>query len=229
VHLAHRDPASPRDAAPSVDKRGAMTEIEPAAERPAPLLVDATNLRALAHPLRVQIYDLLWDRGSATATHLAEQLGESSGTTSYHLRVLAEHGFIEDDPDRGNRRDRWWRVRPGGFSLDSSELFEDDSSAASLQVVAGELWRMHARQIERWYLTAQQWGETWMSASASTAMRFEGTPEEMAEVRDALAEVMQRFQERFAAREEPPPGSHRIMVQCHVFPSDDPPGGDPDA
>jgi DNA-binding transcriptional ArsR family regulator len=67
-------------------------------------------LRGLVHPLRLRLLDLLQADGPATATSLAKRVGESSGVTSYHLRVLAEHGFIVEDTMRGTGRDRWWRA-----------------------------------------------------------------------------------------------------------------------
>ena len=73
--------------------------------------LDARTLRAIAHPLRMRMLGILRTEGPATATSLAARLGESSGTTSWHLRQLAEHGFIEEDSERGNRRDRWWPNR----------------------------------------------------------------------------------------------------------------------
>ena len=48
--------------------------------------------------------------GPATATTLAARLGINTGQTSYHLRQLAQHGFVVDDLERGNGRDRWWRA-----------------------------------------------------------------------------------------------------------------------
>lgn len=60
--------------------------------------LDARSLRGLAHPLRMQLLDALRFGGPATASQLAEKLGESSGATSYHLRQLAAHGFVEDAP-----------------------------------------------------------------------------------------------------------------------------------
>jgi DNA-binding transcriptional ArsR family regulator len=68
------------------------------------------NLRALAHPLRVEVLGLLRIHGPATASTLAEQLGLTSGALSYHLRQLERFGFIVEDPTRGNKRDRWWRA-----------------------------------------------------------------------------------------------------------------------
>src|SRR5579863_2837206 len=66
--------------------------------------LDAKGLRALAHPVRVQLVDLLRRHGPSTATQLAERTGLTSGATSYHLRQLAASGFIVEDPDRGNAR-----------------------------------------------------------------------------------------------------------------------------
>lgn len=63
---------------------------------------------AMTHPIRYRIFELLRQR-SATASQLARLLGESSGTVSYHLRVLARAGPIGEDPSRGTRRERWWR------------------------------------------------------------------------------------------------------------------------
>lgn len=67
-------------------------------------------LRGLVHPIRVRLLRLLREAGPATATGLGQRIGQSSGVTSYHLRVLAENGFVVDDPDRGNGRERWWRA-----------------------------------------------------------------------------------------------------------------------
>ena len=71
---------------------------------------DPTALKALAHPMRLRILGLLRVDGPATASGLAQRLGLNSGASSYHLRQLALHGFIEEDAGRGNKRDRWWRA-----------------------------------------------------------------------------------------------------------------------
>ena len=83
-----------------------MTEpAKPAAE----VVLDAKGLRALAHPLRVELVNLLRKHGPSTATRLADRLGVNSGTASYHLRQLGAAGFVEEDTERGNARERWWR------------------------------------------------------------------------------------------------------------------------
>lgn len=90
-------------------------------------VLDARSLRGLAHPMRVELLSLLRRHGPATATGLADRLGERSGTTSWHLRQLAEHGFIEEVPDRGTTRERWWRAAQDGTTLNASALAPGDA------------------------------------------------------------------------------------------------------
>ena len=88
---------------------------------------DVQAVRALAHPLRLSLLDLLRFEGPSTATSLARRLGETSGATSYHLRQLARHGYIEDALPRDGR-ERLWRYRerrvnaPAGKKTRSREL-----------------------------------------------------------------------------------------------------------
>ncbi|MEU7004069.1 helix-turn-helix domain-containing protein [Nonomuraea sp. NPDC046570] len=67
-------------------------------------------LRALAHPTRLAILDLLRTHDSLTATRCGELLGLSAKTCSYHLHVLARHDLIEVASDAGaNQREHPWR------------------------------------------------------------------------------------------------------------------------
>jgi len=184
---------------------------------PRPLELDLAALKALAHPLRLRMYELLADRGAGTASQLAADLGESSGTTSYHLRVLAEHGLLEEDPDRGDRRDRWWRVRAGGYQVDARRFRGDPSAAPVLEAAAGHLWHQVAHQLETWYRTATTWDDAWIEASASTTLRLAATPAELAALRDEVAEVLARHRERLEDR-VPPEDAARVAVQFHAFP-----------
>ena len=74
------------------------------------ITLTADNLKALAHPLRVRVLGLLRTYGPATATTLAGQLELSSAALSYHLRQLERFGFIVEDTERGDQRDRWWKA-----------------------------------------------------------------------------------------------------------------------
>ncbi|HUG84474.1 MAG TPA: helix-turn-helix domain-containing protein, partial [Euzebya sp.] len=81
---------------------------------PRLITLDAKQLTTLAHPLRSRLLTALRQEGPATATPLAKRLGTNSGTTSYHLRKLAEVGLVTDAPDEGDGRDRWWQAASRG-------------------------------------------------------------------------------------------------------------------
>ena len=91
---------------------------EPRSER----ILDAGALRALAHPLRVRLYDILSQYGPQTASSLAELTGESTGATSYHLRALARHDLIREVEGRGTARERWWERPAGRVTLTTPEM-----------------------------------------------------------------------------------------------------------
>ncbi|ADB33566.1 putative transcriptional regulator, ArsR family [Kribbella flavida DSM 17836] len=73
-------------------------------------VADLGAAKALANPLRQRILRELDILGEATSTVLAKRLGVTSGGTSYNLRILAEHRFVEDIPERAHGRERWWRL-----------------------------------------------------------------------------------------------------------------------
>jgi len=77
---------------------------------PRPVTGDAKRWKAMSHPLRREMLRHLGEHGTASSTTLAEALGESTGTTSYHLRVLADAGVIEEVPGQTNGRERWWQA-----------------------------------------------------------------------------------------------------------------------
>src|SRR3954471_15102943 len=84
-----------------------------AAQEVGHTVVGTAALKALAHPLRVRLLETLSRYGAQTASNLAARLGESSGSTSYHLRQLARHGLVREVEGRGTARERWWERPPG--------------------------------------------------------------------------------------------------------------------
>jgi DNA-binding transcriptional ArsR family regulator len=79
---------------------------------------DPGALRALAHAGRYAILEHLQSGGAATATECAEVAGLSPSACSYHLRVLARHGFVEADTSRDDGRERAWRATASGWWTD---------------------------------------------------------------------------------------------------------------
>jgi DNA-binding transcriptional ArsR family regulator len=71
---------------------------------------DPTAIRALAHPLRLDLLELLAVIGPATAARCGRALGVPQANCSFHLRQLAKYGFVEDAGPGSDRRERQWRV-----------------------------------------------------------------------------------------------------------------------
>ncbi len=139
-------------------ERRTISRIEP----------DAMALRALAHPQRMRMLGILRVDGPATATSLAARLGLNSGATSYHLRQLSRHGFIEEDAERGNGRDRWWRASHESTITSTTGDDEDAIDAAVAFSQAALQWQVSQMQraIEQHAQLPPEWRE------ASTASDF---------------------------------------------------------
>src|SRR6202167_2533200 len=88
-------------------------------------------LRVLAHPMRQRILRYLRQAGPATSTSLAKELGENSGIMSYHLRQLAEYGFVQEVTGRGQGRERWWQAAPGPLWIPREGLSPEAQAEAS--------------------------------------------------------------------------------------------------
>ena len=181
-------------------------------------VTDAHALRVLSHPLRSSLLGALRLHGPSTASRLAERLGESSGSTSYHLRQLAAAGFVEELPDQGNRRDRWWRARHRHTSWDAADLAEDP---AGRELVDEVLHRQLGRQ--RHWLTAhaeqmEHLDADWRNATSLSDWSLRLSPAAARRLAEELDEVLRRWQE-----EHEEPGQPAVTVLVDLFPLEEHP------
>lgn len=189
---------------------------EPEANR-KPRALDLTALKALAHPLRVQLIGALSQYGPATASGLAQRLGESSGATSYHLRQLARHGFVREVVGRGHGRERWWETTPGGISLDPREVSDTVAGRAAADLVMRE-WQQNSAELFREFLAqgAQVLDPAWIEASAAATANLRLTVDQLAELSRAVDAVIEEF--RLRQSDENLSGSRPVQIQFNAFP-----------
>ncbi|MFD8258585.1 ArsR/SmtB family transcription factor [Streptomyces griseoluteus] len=181
------------------------------------IVLDAKGLRALAHPVRVQLVGLLRKYGPSTATRLAERLGVNSGTASYHLRQLGAAGFVEEDTERGNARERWWRSLHQMTELNDPELAEREPEAALayLQSVAATYTLRTQRAVNELQTMPRTWRDTFNMSD--WALRL--TPEEAAALRQELRAVVDRYRrDTPEAAVKAPEGAERVAVITHLLP-----------
>jgi DNA-binding transcriptional ArsR family regulator len=87
----------------------------------APPPLDQGLIKALAHPLRWRIVEVLVERGEASPVELARTLDQPLATVSHHVRVLRDQNSIElvrTEPRRG-AVEHYYRARMPAF-------FDDD-------------------------------------------------------------------------------------------------------
>ncbi|MDQ0796118.1 winged helix-turn-helix domain-containing protein [Streptomyces sp. B1I3] len=189
----------------------------PEADDPRLHRVDARTLRGLAHPLRLRLLSTLREYGPATASGLAERLAESSGATSYHLRQLAAYGFVEDAPELGKGRERWWRAAHAGTSFDMGRLMDhpDPEVRGATGVVIHEVASAHAREMDTWVGTMHEWPETWRHSWDISDYKVRLTPDLASELIDRMHALVESYQDRVPEGTE---GSAMVRSHTHLFP-----------
>lgn len=181
-------------------------------DEPRIIELDARTLRAMAHPLRLRMLGLLRVEGPATATSLAARLGESSGTTSWHLRQLAEHGLIEEDPERGNRRERWWRAVHRYTRIPYAKFVDDPENTGAVSTFLHESMSIYYRKATTFIADLPSWSRDWLEAAIFSDDEMPLTPDELRAMRADLLEVKRRY------LRDPRPGDEPVVFQLQVFP-----------
>jgi DNA-binding transcriptional ArsR family regulator len=189
-------------------------------ERPADDAVQVTDvrvLRALAHPLRSRLLGQLRLHGPATASQLGRLVGESSGSTSYHLRQLAQYGFVEEVEGQGTARERWWRARHRLTSWHADEIEAQEGGAE----VEDELIRIQldvrGRVLRAWREQRQELGPAWTAAASLSDHVLRLRPDQARELADELNAVLARWMAAHPS-DVPAEGTELVEVLTDVVP-----------
>lgn len=178
---------------------------------------DARRWKALAHPLRQEMLRHLDQHGPATSTTLAGALGESTGTTSYHLRVLADAGVIEEVPGQGNGRERWWRTFPVDHREPDYDSLSPEDRAALDEWRAGQIPGELAL-VDRFISEARQHGRWARASRANGYFTLQGL--------DALyEEFMALLNKHGHTRQEAPPDARPMLLRMFYIPDEPADGG----
>ncbi|HKP06919.1 MAG TPA: helix-turn-helix domain-containing protein [Microbacterium sp.] len=180
-------------------------------------VLDSGALRALAHPLRVKIYDILSQYGPQTASSLAEQLGESSGSTSYHLRALAKQDLIREAVDRGTGRERWWERPVGGVSFANPEAMTTPAGRAATQVVMNEFLRNRNDQLLEFVNRGiggedQMWQDGTLISTATARLTPEQSKDLALKIMALIDETVENYRDQTGEDVRP------VTIRADLFP-----------
>lgn len=175
-------------------------------------------LKALTHPDRLKMLGILRMEGPQTATTLAERLGLNSGATSYHLRQLAEHGFIEADEGRGNRRDRWWKARHEATMIEPSEAEPGEALDASMAMMQSVISH-HAAAMQRAHDGFNDLPQEWKKAQTFSDYTIAMSAEAAKRLMDDIHALLIKHKgEAPAPGEKLAEGWRPFTVHLHGFP-----------
>ncbi len=173
---------------------------------------DPKELRALAHPVRFALIDLLLE-GPMTATQCAARLGESPANCSYHLRQLAKYGHVH--PTEGGRgRERYWAAREEGITI-----ADDGPGGAAAARAVGEAvdeYRMNAWRAFTERRSAES--ESWRRAAVSTDLVTWLTEAELVAVTEDLYDLFSPYAARDSDPHTRPAGARAVRFFAYAFP-----------
>ncbi len=152
-------------------------------------ITDARELRALAHPVRMALLDVLAE-GPLTASRCADLLGETPANCSYHLRQLARYGHVRE-AGGGHGRERPWRLRDEAITWDAVQ------PSATAARALGEVVDEH--RFSRWrdYRAALATEDSdWRDATISTDVVAWMTPDELGELGRRMHDLFREYARR---------------------------------
>ncbi len=178
---------------------------------------DPLVLRAMAHPFRLRLLDLVVRRGTLTSAEAAEATGESTASCSFHLRQLAKYGFVEPAAPRDGRERPWKRVEGGERIPDSSDPVLSRAAAEAARVI-----------LDRVYAEAFSWLERhgglprrWQRGAVMDEELLYLTAEELSELSRSVVELLATHRGRTTSPEARPAGALPVRALALLFPVPD--------
>jgi DNA-binding transcriptional ArsR family regulator len=190
---------------------------EPAARPPLRRLSDPRELRALAHPVRMSLVEILGLNRVLTATQASKILGGSPSSVAYHLRTLAKYGYVEET-EGGAGRERPWRLTNIGFSF--SEDGEDPEATEAAGALGRVLFKRWLERHEEYRRNRGAWPQAVREVAGGSNTIVFGTSEEVGELLAGFSRLSEKFLDRIGDPSLRPEGSHIFELQLFTHPID---------
>lgn len=190
-------------------------------------LTDPRALRAVAHPIRLELLGLLRRSRPLTATEAAARIGESPASCSFHLRQLAKYGLVEE-AGGGRGRQRPWRATAPFTSWQPA--VDDDERREATAILSRVVIERYFGQALEWLERRRSEPREWAEVDDIGDRVLYLTPEELRELDGQISELLDGFLDRLEDPDRRPPGSRAVNLIQLVFPlPDEPPLPEPAA
>ncbi len=183
--------------------------------QPSVHLTDPVTMRALAHQTRLRLLGELRARGPQSVGMLSDLVDEAVGSVSYHLRKLAEHGFVEEAPEYArNRRERWWRAAHARTVWEPFEMLDDPERKAASDLLRRAVLQRYAERLQAYLDAEATFAPEWIRGTASSDSLLHLTSDELVELRGDLEALVARWE----ARSDPGrAGAEGVALVYHAF------------
>ncbi|MGN6577557.1 MAG: winged helix-turn-helix domain-containing protein [Nocardioides sp.] len=179
---------------------------------------DAAALKALAHPLRISLLELLVLEGPQTASQAGSALDQTPANCSWHLRKLAEHGFVEEVPGVSGRS-RPWRAVTEGLSWGEAEESEDPETSAAGQALTDVFLDREVQRLRTVRAAVSAEPPEWRDATSLNQSQTWLTADEARELSAAMVELFMSYTDRITDRDLRPEGSRLVSLVGWLVPS----------
>src|SRR6202521_128324 len=160
-----------------------------------PLVSGVERIEALSLPVRMAMLEHVRLHGPATATECGVALGMSAAAASYHLRVLAEYGFVSEIADQSDGRKRRWQATAPALTVDPT-AGESTAEVQALDRLEAALFERAADLFARYLERRHEFPATWRQAATSVQDTVILTPAELSNFRGDLMKLLARYRKR---------------------------------
>lgn len=173
-------------------------------------------MKAVAHPVRLALLEVLTLRGPLTATEAGALIDETATTCSFHLRQLAKYGLVEE-AGGGAGRARPWRAVQLGFVIDA-DVDDVAGQLASTTLAAVVLDRQVARHLHS-RRARGGYPVPWRDVGWQQETVWWLTREELTTIEGEIEALVHRFVDRLADPSRRPDGAMPIefVALSHMF------------
>ncbi|MFC8825695.1 winged helix-turn-helix domain-containing protein [Streptomyces sp. NPDC057137] len=175
-------------------------------------VTDPKAMRALAHPLRLELLEQLTLAGTLTAAQAGELVGETPANCSFHLRTLAKYGFVEEAAG-GRGRERPWQRVAGGIG--TPEVLDGTEASVSGRALTDVIVNRHLETIRKHRAVTQPGlPAEWQQLSGHSSAILHLTLEETGELRTDLLALLARYADRTTR----PAASRPVQMFTYTMP-----------
>jgi DNA-binding transcriptional ArsR family regulator len=178
-------------------------------------LTDPRAMRAVAHPVRIALLEVLGTEGPLTATQAGELIGESPTTCSFHLRQLAKYGFIEEVEGVAGRR-RPWRLIHTGLSF--SDVTDDPETRLAATALSRVLHAFYLDRLKEGLALRRDTPTEWQKATGASEFLLYVTVDELHALDEQMNALVRPFVGRIGNPKARPRGAVPIELLFFAYP-----------